>query len=556
MEFEEHHCEQDEEKYHMEMELENRFGSFIHEYKVECKIGEGSFSEVLKCKDKHSGLMIAAKQLKKSFRSATHASELPELIAMRKLTKHSNILHMLESHFDPLTGKVTLVFELMDMSLYDMMKTRKSVPEVRAKNYLYQIVKGVDHIHHHGIFHRDIKPENILVKGDLLKISDLGSIKGIYARHPYTEYISTRWYRSPECLLTTGFYGPKMDVWAIGCVFFELLTLKPLFPGSSELDQIAKINHVLGTPSPRLLAKFRKHKCRNSSVCFPAKQGTGLHQLMPFISETGRDIFKHMIVYDPDVRINVRRLMDHKYFAEFRDNEMFQAPSVSQSQQPENGAKANWRNPALLSYLTLEKRRRPKIRNKRINAKHSEVAEKASTTRVAIHKRVAAQKPISDYLPVPQQKANSIAVPQAQVSIPAPSPQPVPQPMVQESPQTQITQLVPRPNQLMIAPQPQKRLLPNTLQTNQPQITLQKTIKRANASVSSLTAKKGMVGTVKLSLPTNKVPQPAIMNPALEKLKARLNAKGTSGKSFRPPVNKLGLVNKNPHLYADPNPAR
>ena len=61
-------------------------------------------------------------------------------------------------------------------------------------------------------------------QGDLVKISDLGSVKGIFTSQPYTEYIATRWYRSPECLLTAGYYGPKMDVWAIGCVFYELLT--------------------------------------------------------------------------------------------------------------------------------------------------------------------------------------------------------------------------------------------------------------------------------------------------------------------------------------------
>lgn len=57
-----------------------------------------------------------------------------------------------------------------------------------------------------------------------MKLADLGSIRGIYSRPPYTEYISTRWYRSPECLLTVGYYGPKMDVWAAGCVFYEMLT--------------------------------------------------------------------------------------------------------------------------------------------------------------------------------------------------------------------------------------------------------------------------------------------------------------------------------------------
>ena len=80
----------------------------------------------------------------------------------------------------------------------------------------------------------------------------------MYSKPPYTEYISTRWYRAPECLLTDGYYSYKMDLWSVGCVFFEVMSLYPLFPGSNELDQIAKIHDILGTPSTALLGKIRK----------------------------------------------------------------------------------------------------------------------------------------------------------------------------------------------------------------------------------------------------------------------------------------------------------
>jgi renal tumor antigen len=91
-------------------------------------------------------------------------------------------------------------------------------------------------MHRNGIYHRDIKPENILISGEIVKLADLGSCWGIYSKPPFTEYISTRWYRSPECLLTDGYYNHKMDYWGVGCVFFEILTLTPLFPGANELD--------------------------------------------------------------------------------------------------------------------------------------------------------------------------------------------------------------------------------------------------------------------------------------------------------------------------------
>ena len=92
-----------------------------------------------------------------------------------------------------------------------------------------------------------------------MKVADYGSCRGIYSRPPFTEYISTRWYRAPECLLTDGYYGYKMDIWGVGCVFFEMLSMFPLFPGNNELDQINKIHNIIGTPSQEILDYFSKH---------------------------------------------------------------------------------------------------------------------------------------------------------------------------------------------------------------------------------------------------------------------------------------------------------
>lgn len=106
----------------------------------------------------------------------------------------------------------------------------------------------------HFLFYR----ENILLMGDTVKLADLGSCRGLYNKPPFTEYISTRWYRAPECLLTDGYYGYKMDIWGAGCVFFEVLSLFPLFPGNNELDQINKIHNIMGTPNQELLDHFQK----------------------------------------------------------------------------------------------------------------------------------------------------------------------------------------------------------------------------------------------------------------------------------------------------------
>ena len=113
----------------------------------------------------------------------------------------------------------------MEQNLYEAIKGKKNyMQEKKVRFYMYQLLKALDFMHRSGIFHRDIKPENILLKEDHLKLADLGSCKGIYSKPPFTEYISTRWYRAPECLLTDGFYNYKMDMWGVECVFFEYCT--------------------------------------------------------------------------------------------------------------------------------------------------------------------------------------------------------------------------------------------------------------------------------------------------------------------------------------------
>lgn len=125
----------------------------------------------------------------------------------------------------------------------------KPFAEGIIRNILYQIFQGLNFMHKHGFFHRDIKPENLLCNGpELIKIADFGLARETRSRPPYTDYVSTRWYRAPEVLLRSTNYSSPIDIWAIGCIMSELYTLQPLFPGRSEIDQIFRICSVLGTP--------------------------------------------------------------------------------------------------------------------------------------------------------------------------------------------------------------------------------------------------------------------------------------------------------------------
>ncbi|XP_031448836.1 MAPK/MAK/MRK overlapping kinase isoform X2 [Phasianus colchicus] len=287
----------------------------MNKYKAVCKIGEGTFSDVLKILSLRDGKYYACKCMKQHFKSIEQVNNLSEIQALRRLSPHPNILMLHEVVFDKKAGCLSLICELMDMNIYELIKgRRKPLPEKKIKNYMYQLCKSLDHIHRNGIFHRDVKPENILIKQNTLKLADFGSCRTIYSKQPYTEYISTRWYRAPECLLTNGYYSYKMDIWSAGCVFYEITSFQPLFPGSNDLDQISKIHDVIGTPANRTLNKFKQSTILNFH--FPFKKGKGIPPPVHNLSAKGLTLLYAMIKYDPDERIAAHQALQHPYFQE------------------------------------------------------------------------------------------------------------------------------------------------------------------------------------------------------------------------------------------------
>eukprot|EP00930_Biecheleria_cincta_P054541 TRINITY_DN4074_c0_g1_i1.p1 TRINITY_DN4074_c0_g1~~TRINITY_DN4074_c0_g1_i1.p1 ORF type:complete len:538 (-),score=103.74 TRINITY_DN4074_c0_g1_i1:55-1668(-) len=307
----------------------------MHKYRLISKKGEGTFSEVLKAQSIKSGKHTAIKCMKNHFDSIDQVNNLREIQALRRLAGHPNIIKLHEVLYDEPTGRLALVFELMDMNLYEAIKGRRHyLPEQKVRHYMYEMLKALDHMHRNGIFHRDVKPENLLLLDDEIKLADLGSCRGIYSRQPFTEYISTRWYRAPECLLTDGYYNFKMDLFAAGCVCFEIVALFPLFPGQNEMDQIQKIHNVLGTPPPELLARKFKRNASHMDFNFPEKKGTGIERLIPHADPELTELMKKLIRYDPDERILARQALKEPFFRELRDAEKEMASAA-----PRNGGR-------------------------------------------------------------------------------------------------------------------------------------------------------------------------------------------------------------------------
>jgi len=292
-------------------------------------MGDGTFGVVSKAVNIHTGEIVAIKRMKKKFLSWEECMALREIKSLKKLTHH-NIIKLKE--VIRVNDILHMVFEFAESNLYQLMKSRSDpLPESEIQSLIYQTLLGVAFIHKNGFFHRDLKPENLLINSSptgpvnhIIKICDFGQAREIRSTPPYTEYISTRWYRAPECLLRSTVYSSPMDIFGIGCIMAELYLGRPLFPGTSENDQLFKICSVLGTPTQQTWPDGLRLGLK-IGYQFPSFVSTPLSSLIPSASKEAIDLMTKMLQFDPQKRITAAHALSHPYFASFPEKELLQS---------------------------------------------------------------------------------------------------------------------------------------------------------------------------------------------------------------------------------------
>ncbi|KAL7955274.1 kinase-like domain-containing protein [Trichoderma compactum] len=343
---------------HGNMALEDRF-------EVVKEIGDGSFGSVVLARTRTAGAavarrgtLVAIKSMKKTFESLAPCLELREVVFLRTLPPHPHLVPALDIFLDPFTKKLHIAMEYMEGNLYQLMKARdhKYLDNASVKSILFQIMQGLEHIHSHNFFHRDIKPENILVSTSAhqdtsnsfrrysalvtppstpptytVKLADFGLARETHSKLPYTTYVSTRWYRAPEVLLRAGEYSAPVDIWAVGAMAVEIATLKPLFPGGNEVDQVWRVCEIMGSPGNwynKAGARVGGGEWREGTR-LASKLGFSFPKMAPHAMDTilqtpqWPPALSHFVtwclMWDPKNRPTSTQSLNHEYFADATD---------------------------------------------------------------------------------------------------------------------------------------------------------------------------------------------------------------------------------------------
>ncbi|KAG1052771.1 hypothetical protein G6F46_009784 [Rhizopus delemar] len=284
------------------------------------KLGEGTYATVYKGKNRVTGEIVALKEIHLDPEEGAPSTAIREISLMKEL-KHPNIIRLQDIiHTE---SKLSLVFECMDQDLKKYMDTTaratRGVLSVGViKSFMYQLLKGIAYCHENRVLHRDLKPQNLLINKHLqLKLGDFGLARAFgIPVNTFSNEVVTLWYRAPDVLLGSRMYSTSIDIWSAGCIMAEMYTGRPLFPGTTNEDQLQKIFRLLGTPTEQTwpaITQFPEYK--PPQVIYPPQH---LSQVLTTIDPIGIDLLSRMLQYQPQMRISAKDALEHAFFNEVK----------------------------------------------------------------------------------------------------------------------------------------------------------------------------------------------------------------------------------------------
>ncbi|CAO3619679.1 unnamed protein product [Cunninghamella echinulata] len=320
--------EQEERERLLEEEIQRKEEEDLKEidiagYEKLGKIGEGTYGEVFRAYSKKLDCMVALKRIQLNMTQGGVPTTAMREVALLKEIQHNNVIRLLDLIYRETT--IYLVFDYFDVDLRRYMDYvgRNGLTLKHIKSFAHQLIRGINYCHSHRILHRDLKPQNLLIdKTGKLTIADLGLSRafGVPLR-TYTHQVITLWYRAPEILLGSPHYSTAVDMWSIGCILVEMFTMRPIFPGDSQIDELFRIFRALGTPTediwpgvsalPDFNHTFPPWKPGNLEKII-AKCGRFGTLLEP--NEYALDLITKLLRYDPYVRLSAKKAEEHMFF--------------------------------------------------------------------------------------------------------------------------------------------------------------------------------------------------------------------------------------------------
>ncbi|KAK2588949.1 hypothetical protein KPH14_001804 [Odynerus spinipes] len=293
-------------------------------------VGEGSYGVVMKCRHRETGQIVAIKKFLESEEDVQVRKLAVREIRMLKKLRHENLVNMIEVFRR--RKRFYLVFEFLDHTVLDELERKgDGLGSEVSKRYIFQALRGLNFCHNNNIMHRDIKPENVLVSSHgVVKLCDFGFARLVgSSKESCTDYVATRWYRAPELLVGDLTYGRGVDVWAIGCLYAEMMTGDPIFPGDSDIDQLYRITKVLGGLCGRhhtLVGRnnlSRLLRLASADELMISKSPLTLRNLFPTWCPVTLDFLSQCLRMDPDVRPKCSVLLQHPLFLQDNFAEKF-----------------------------------------------------------------------------------------------------------------------------------------------------------------------------------------------------------------------------------------
>uniref|UniRef100_A0A7S0VD35 Mitogen-activated protein kinase n=1 Tax=Polytomella parva TaxID=51329 RepID=A0A7S0VD35_9CHLO len=300
----------------------------LKKYDIQQKLGKGAYGVVWKAIDKKTKEVVALKKIFDAFQNATDAQRtFREVMFLQDLNSHENIIRLLNVLKAENDRDLYLVFEYMETDLHAVIRAN-ILEEVHKQYIMYQLFKSLKYMHSGELLHRDIKPSNLLLNSDCqVKLADFGLARSVSqlnasdGQNPIlTDYVATRWYRAPEILLGSTKYTFGVDMWSSGCILGELLAGKPIFPGSSTMNQLDRIVEFTGRPSREDVeavdSPFAASLMESCAVTHPRK----LQDVFPNASPEAADLLKRLLVFNPSRRLTAEQALRHPYVAQFHNS--------------------------------------------------------------------------------------------------------------------------------------------------------------------------------------------------------------------------------------------